>query len=48
MTEVWAGPGRDIGSQMVGTVVNFGFEFALFKAELFGWEESEIDASPCL
>lgn len=25
-----------------GTVVNFGLQSALFKAEVFGWEESEM------
>ena len=40
--------GRDTGSQMIGgTVGNFGLQFTLFKAEVFGWEESEILHQVC-
>lgn len=40
---------RDSRSQLVsGTMVDFGFQFALFKAEVFGWEESDELNSPCL
>ena len=43
-----ADPGRDSGSQIVGIVVNFGFEFSLFKVELFGWEERESLRHVCV
>lgn len=38
-----ADPGRDNEPHewWVG-LVNFGLQFALFKAEVFGWEESEM------
>ena len=40
--------GRDTGSQMIGgTVGNFGLQFTLFKAEVFGWEKSEILHQVC-
>lgn len=40
MPEGRADPERDTVSQTVGgTMVHFDFQFTLFKAEVFGWEE---------
>lgn len=47
MPELWADPGREAVSQMVKTVVNYGFELALFRVELFGWEERETLCHLC-